>query len=469
MIVLRDYQQKLVDDIREQMKTHRRVLAVSATGSGKTITFCYIANGATQKRRRVMIAVHRAEILDQISAALRAFDVPHGRIAPGYTPTDDLCQIGMIQTIANRLDLLPVPDLVTVDEAHHATSATYDRVLKAWASARSLGVTATPERLDGRGLGAQYDTMVLGPQNAELIEGGYLANFRYLAPDIGADTSGVRTLAGDYDRGGLASIMDKPVITGSAIAHYREYLDGAPTLVFCVNVAHAEHVAQQFRESGYRAASIDGKMDATERRTRLGGLASGALNVLTSCDLIGEGVDVPAVRGCVMLRRSKSLSLVMQQWGRALRLKPDGSPAVILDHVGNTTLHGTPRTHRDWVLTDAKCKQASPGVRQCKVCFRVFEPREAFDCERQGEKGCLLTMPTAPIDRTPAERAGVLREVCDTPEWSGGVSITAAKGAQWFRLLERAQTRDQLREIARARKYHPRWVDRILSERASRG
>lgn len=466
MITLRPYQTDLVERIRASMRAHRRVLAVSPTGSGKTTLFSYITSGASQKQKRVVIAVHRAEILDQISGALHQFNVHHGRIQPGATPSLDIVQIGMIQTIARRLDRLQCPDLLVFDEAHHACAGQYETVGAAWSSSRVLGVTATPARLDGRGLGKQFDDMVLGPQTADLIEQGYLAAYDYLAPAVSVDISTVRTVAGDYQRDALSDAMDKPKITGSAVGHYRRYLDGRPSVVFCCSVAHAEHVAAEFSAAGFRAASIDGKMDAVARKRRLHGLADGSLNVLTSCDLIGEGIDVPAVAGAIMLRPTKSLALVLQQAGRALRLKPDGSRAVILDHVRNVERHGTPSTPRQWTLSDKKVKPRDVAIRQCKVCFMAFDQGEKYECGSDDPSCVFAKRAGDPTAREIEQEDGDLIAIEESPAWAGGINVLRARGEELKALIARARTREQLAEIARARNYKPQWVFFMLRQRA---
>lgn len=466
MITLRDYQQQWITDIKQAMSRHRRVLAVMPTGAGKTICFSAITQGALAKDRRVLVLVHRALILDQISDALHKFDVPHGRIEPGHPASADSVQIAMVQTYARRHERYGVPDLVIIDEAHHAVSATYARVLALYPQAFILGVTATPLRLDGRGLGALFDALVLGPTVADLIARGYLADYEYFAPQPLVDLSAVRIVTGDYQRDDLAGALDKPKITGSAVGHYKTHAEGRPSIWFCVSLAHAEHVAAEFQAAGYQAASIDGSMDAGERRARLHGLADGSLQVLTSCDLIGEGVDVPAVSVIGHLRPTKSLAMKKQFDGRGLRLKPDGSKAMIFDHVGNHVLHGTPRTPVEWSL-DSKRRKVSfraEGVRQCLGCYRVLSVGEPVECAER-LPGCLAAKDTVFVGREIDTTDGVLVTLSDQPEWAHGASLTLARGDEFRALVQAATTREQLRVIARARGYNPRWVEHVLKSR----
>ena len=459
---LRPYQREFISDLRQAMAQHQHVLGVMPTGSGKTICFAYITHSALAKNKRVTILVHRALILDQISDALQKFAVPHGRIQPGWPASLDPVQIGMVQTMARRHKRYPVPDLVIADEAHHVASPTYTGLLARWPTTRTLGVTATPERLDGRGLGAHFGTMVVGPEIPWLIEHGYLADYDYFAPPSQIDLSHVRALAADYARDDLAAALDRPVITGDAVSHYRRLAAGRPAIVFCVSIAHAEHVATEFQNAGFSALSIDGTMPESERRARLHGLANRTLQVLTSCDLIGEGIDVPAVSAIIHLRPTRSLAFKKQMDGRGLRIKSDGSRAIIIDHVGNADRHGTPRTQHTWTLDSRRRKAASvSGIQQCPACYRIFERGEIVACDSD-EPNCLMRPKEK---RTIIQVDGELYKLEDSPAWAAGASLALAKGDEWKNLLQRAETITQLAEIARARGYKPGWINHVLRSR----
>jgi len=475
MIQLRPYQADFVEALRGAMKRNRRVLGVAATGAGKTVVFSFIAHAASLRGKRIIIAAHRAEIVQQISNALTAFGLRHGWIMPGRTMTTDNVQVAMVQTLARRLEKIPAPDLFVIDEAHHATSGGYRTVMDTWAEAFVLGVSATPERLDGRGLSEVFDEMIVGPQTRWLVEQGFLSRYSYLAPPQVADFSGVKTRMGDFAIDELAAAMDQATITGDILAHYRKYLDGRSAVAFCVNIAHAEHMAAQFQAAGIAAASIDGKTEKPERMRLLAALGSGDLKILTSCDLIGEGVDVPSVNGAILARPTKSLALHLQQVGRVLRLKPDGSQAVILDHVGNVHRHGMPDIERNWTLAGKQKKKSAPTfkTKTCETCFRVFAVapgwQAAAECGAEPGPGCALSAPDAPTPREIKQMEGELAEVTESPEWAGGINVIRAQGPEFKAMLARARTREQLQEIARIRGYKRGWADHILRQRQDRG
>ena len=373
---LRPYQDEAVQAIRLAFANRRRsVLFVLPTGGGKTVVFSHIAEQAAAKGNRIGILVHRVELLEQASASLAALGVRHGLIAANRSM--DLSapvQVASVATLARRLHKLPADlfQLLVVDEAHHSNAGTWGKVLSHCSAARILGVTATPIRCDGRGLGEWYEELILGPSPAWLTEQGYLAPARVLAPP-GVSLGGVRKRMGDYDLSQAGELLQEGQAMGDALGHYRQHLDGRTAIAFCCSVAHAEAVAELFQREGIAAASIDGTMDAATRRRLLEQLGSGELKVLTSCALIGEGVDVPSVSGCILLRPTQSVALHLQMIGRCLRPQ-DGKRAVILDHVGNTLRLGHHLDDREWSLEGIpkRTKEAAPSVKVCPKCFAAM-------------------------------------------------------------------------------------------------
>jgi len=379
---LRPYQQQLVTDIRLQYQLgHRKVLAVLPTGAGKTVCFSHIAQSAARKGNRVLIAVHRQELLDQ---ACRSLPMPHGVIAANRAmDLSAAVQVASVQTLARRLHKLPRDffQLVIIDEAHHSNAGTWARTLEHFHQAHLLGVTATPIRLDGRGLGEHYQAMVEGPSAAWLTDNGYLASARVLAPP-GFDTTGLRKRMGDFDTREAEHRIG--TIMGDCLSHYRKHLDGQTAIAFCCSVAHAEAVARLFMGAGIPAASIDGTMTSEQRRDLLQALGTGRIKVLTSCALIGEGVDVPSVGGCILLRPTASTSLHLQMIGRCLRPSPGKAAAVVLDHVGNTLRLGHHLEPREWTLDGLakRDRDKAPSVKVCPQCFAAMasQARQCLEC-----------------------------------------------------------------------------------------
>lgn len=324
-----------------------------------------------------------------------------------------------------------------------------------------LGVTATPERLDGQGLGVLaggfFDSMVIGPAVRELVAEGYLSQPVVYAPPT-PDLSGLRSQAGDYAKAEAAASVDKPTITGSAVEHYRRHCNGAPALAFCVTVAHADHVAQTFGRAGYQAASIDGTLDGGTRASRIDDLANGRLNVLTSCEIVSEGTDIPVVACAILLRPTQSLGLYLQQAGRALRPYPGKERATILDHVGNCRRHGLPDDDREWDLNASKRSkrerdtEATLPIRQCEMCYHIYRP--APTCPKCGHAN---VRPAARPEEVPGELE----------------KVTAAKPEEErkraeAKFLEELRELRELRELGRRRGYKPGWAIHIWNARKKR-
>ena len=386
---LRPYQNQLANDIRGAFGSGaNRPLAVSPTGSGKTVLFSYITSQVLKRGSRVIIVAHRREILDQISATLKRVGVPHGFIQAGKSTSIQSAMVASIQTLARRLDTIPAPDLVIIDEAHHSVSKSYVQMFAAWPTAKFIGVTATPERLDGKGLGVMFDRMVMGPSVQWLIDNGFLAQPVYYAPREVVDLSQVHTIAGDFDRSETEEIVDTPRITGDAVTHYVRFCNRQRAVAFCISVAHAQHVADTFNSCGIPSASIDGTLDPEVRKQRVDDLTAGKILVLTSCELISEGFDLPAVNAAILLRPTQSLSMHLQQVGRALRPYPGKTNAIILDHVGNCLRHGLAEQERDWDLggREKRLKKSSlVETKQCSKCFAIFAGTVCPQCGSQRE------------------------------------------------------------------------------------
>lgn len=376
-MILRDYQIRGVEDIRAALRRGvKNPLYVLPTGGGKTILFSYIAREAAKKGKRVCILVHRRELLLQTCAKL---EHDHGRISAGFDSTQvsyaKLIQVATVQTLVRRLEKYRHQfDLIIIDEAHHATASTYLKIIEAHPNAVILGVTATPMRMSGKGLGDLFSEIIEGPTVAQLTKWGYLVPAEVYAPSS-IDVSGIKKTLGDFQKTDLARVVDKPKITGDAVKHYKLLADGVPAIAFCVSLEHAEHVAESFREADYRSRRIDGTLDQHERDACITDLSTGRLDVLTSCDLISEGLDVPVVGCGIMLRPTLSTILAIQQPGRILRPYPGKRAAIILDHAGNCLRHGLPTTPREWSLETRRpardTEQDIPKIRQCEKCYFV--------------------------------------------------------------------------------------------------
>ena len=188
------------------------------TGSGKTVVFSEICRLFDDKGKKVLILVHRRELVTQASDKLSKAGVEHGIIAAGFDPSDSLSASCLGANTNRRLNSVPLtPDLIIIDEAHHAVAGSWDKIISHFADAKVIGVTATPSRLDGRGLGSHFSTLVSGPSVEQLTKLGFLSPHRVFAPPVIADLSNVKTRAGDYANDDLSNAMDRPTVTGDAV------------------------------------------------------------------------------------------------------------------------------------------------------------------------------------------------------------------------------------------------------------
>lgn len=368
-----------MESVREEIRQgKRRIIYVLPTGAGKSVWVAAIAKGVREKGKRGLMMAHRQELIDQLSSALSDFDVYHSLVLPSKKIPSHHMLLGSVQTLARRTNKIPAPDFIFVDEVHHAVKGgLYARIIEAYPNAIVVGLTASPARSDGRGLGEMFDGMVVGPSVAELTELEYLVPAEVWGTPIKPDLSGVKTRMGDYVTAQLEAAMDKPRLTGDAVAHYRKIADGKAAVCFCVSIKHAHSVAEEFCAAGYKFIAVDGTMDKRVRRQAIEDLRTGAIHGITSAEVISEGVDVPRIECVILLRPTQSLIVAIQQIGRGLRPYPGKEKCIVLDHAAVVQNHGMPDEVREWSLEGLQGRKKTdkpPSVRQCPKCFAAHRP-----------------------------------------------------------------------------------------------
>lgn len=475
MISLRPYQEQGANDIRQQFGAGARcVLYVLPCGGGKTYIFTYVAQSAIAKGNPVCILVHRSELLSQAGLSLARMGVPHGFIAPkkklqlaieaqhhfiGRTLYDEHApvQVASVQTLARRLDKVAHRfKLLIPDEAHHSTATQWRAILDGAHHAKVLGVTATPIRGDGQALGRAsggiYDTMVCGPETRELVALGNLVEPLVYSPPEQLDLELLKRGGSDYTRKSLEAATMQKTVTGDVIEHYARHVQGRPAIVYCVSVAHADIVAEQFKAAGYKAASVSGTTGDLDRVDRIEGLGDGRLNVLTSCDIVSEGTDIPACYSSILLRKTTSEALFIQQATRCMRTDEGKDKAVILDHVGNCATHGHPLIDRHWQLNEGKKRDGvdEEDFKQCPACY-AWAPKTASKCPECGEAfGLGKAKPRKPGK----QKKGDLSLL--SPDQTANLERTSGK--QRRIMIGKADTIEALEEIAERFGYKPGWV-----------
>ncbi len=332
---------------RESFDEHRH-LVVAATGTGKTVIAALDYARLCQPGRprpRLLFVAHRIQILEQARATFRrALRDPHfGELLAGSAaaPATDAYVFAMVQTLQRRIATVPADyyDVIYVDEAHHGTAESWQQVIEHFAPSEIVGLTATPERTDGVGIadlfGGEYTTEL---RLWEAVDDQLLVPFEYVGVDDGTDLRQLAWHRGDYAVGELASLYTgdhervRRII--EALVRWVDVPAAMRALGFCVNVAHAEFMAQEFTRRGFAAEYLEGDHEQSQRDEVLARLKAGALQVVFSVDVLGEGIDVPDVDTLLLLRPTQSPVLFAQQLGRGLRTSPGKSNCVVLDFIG---------------------------------------------------------------------------------------------------------------------------------------
>ena len=363
---LRLYQHKIVSDVDALIEAgNRRILIPLPTGGGKTVIAAELARKALARRQRVLILAHRRELIGQSAQKLHAAGLDFGIIAAGWpSRPGEPVQIASVQTLHLRAVRsatlsLPPADVAIVDEAHHAVAGSWQRIIGAYPEIIVIGLSATPCRGDGRGLGDMFEALVPCPGVPELIDGGFLVSTRVYAPSV-PDLHGVRVERGDYNERQLAEKMDRPELTGDVVGHWHKLADRRPTAVFATSIAHAVHLRDEFARSGVVAEHLDGSTPVVERDAILARLAAGKTEVVCNCGVLTEGWDSPGVSCIVLARPTRSLALYRQVVGRGLRPAPGKSDCLILDHAGSTLEHGFVDEPIAWTLAPDRLAGRSP-------------------------------------------------------------------------------------------------------------
>lgn len=347
---LRSYQTDIIDRIYGAFEAHRRVMAQAPTGAGKTVLFAEIIKREYSEGRRVLLLVHRKELLTQASMKIFKLGVPYGLIAAGYTPSpSQQVQIASVQTAIRRK--LPYKfDLIITDEAHHALADSYRSIYDQYPEARLLGVTATPIRTNGQGFQDLFDYLVEGPSVKLLISQGFLVQPKVFAAPLREDLTHIKITGGDYNEKALAELLDKAHIVGNIVEQWQRRAEGLKTVCFAINVQHSRNIVDNYRAHGISAAHVDGTTPSHERDAILRDFANGRFMILSNVGIVTEGFDVPAIECVQLVRPTKSLALYLQMVGRGLRPIEGKGQALILDHANCVFDHGLPEDDRKWSL-----------------------------------------------------------------------------------------------------------------------
>lgn len=331
-----------------------------------------IARRTTKNNNRVMFLIHRKEVLDQ---AVKTFK------EQGVNP--NLLTAGMVQTLTRRVDKLPTPSVILVDEAHHALAKSYQRILSKFPKAIVLLFTATPHRTGRMQLDQIADDIIVGQSIHELTDKGFLAPFRYFQPPNDFDSKLLkRGSTGDFTSESMQEAMSTRIF-GHIVKQYKRIASGMQAVVYTYSIDSAHKIAAEFNEAGISARSVNGKTPQDIRDHIVRMFRDQRIKILVNVNLFTEGVDLPNVDCVIMARPTASLALYLQFSMRCLNPRP-GKTAIIIDHANNFKTFGYPDDDRDWKKAIQSGKQKSKSlltdrglsIITCDYCFAVVKASE---------------------------------------------------------------------------------------------
>ncbi|MGD1898405.1 MAG: DEAD/DEAH box helicase [Phormidesmis sp.] len=380
---LRPYQVALINDLYcELNEGYKRVAIIAGTGAGKTIISGQICAHAEEAGKRLMFLVHLDVLVGQTYEKMKAFGLQCGFIKAGWEENRDApIQIASIQTMAKRRWWQKWPaDVVFYDEGHITLFSQVGKkvMTKTHSNAVHLVMTATPLRLGKEQLGDYLETLVSSPVPRVLQDMGYLSTMKYysMPRDSMANLEEVKTARGDYDEKDLKNACDRTELVEKIVEEWFRIGRNKRTIAFCVDIEHANHVAEQFRKAGITADTVDGNTSIKDRKKLYHALKTGELMVLTSCNVISIGFDEPSVEVGLMLRPTKSSAMHFQQLGRVMRISPQTGKThgIILDQAGNLQRLGFPEDVEDYSLPTRQKSSGGGGVpptKPCPACGRI--------------------------------------------------------------------------------------------------
>lgn len=471
MTQLRDYQHQAIADLRRSIAGGARApLLQAGTGLGKTIISSEMIRSAVAKGRRCLFLVPRRQLAWQTIEKLTAFGVEHGILMAGERPSlMPNVQVASVQTLYSRCFEdgepvtqewggrgmpLPKADLVVIDEAHANCSSMARKILAQYPDAIHVGMTATPSRSNGKGLGHIYDAIVQGPSVRWAMDNGYLCELRYYGPSEW-DMSGVKIQDGDYNQKQLGEAVNQPKLVGDVVRNWERIAPERTTVVFAVDRKHARALHEAFNGAGHVAEYIDGQTDNDERHAIFERLESGQSRVLCSVAVVDMGWDAPWAECAVLARPTKSLARYLQAVGRILRPAPGKESAVLIDHTGAVRNLGFVDDPFQWTLDGAtpseQSKEKAPAEATtvtCPGCSRVIKPGPV--CPECGHE--MKAESKRAIEAKEAELQEIQRkeQAKERREWS---------------LDEKRRFFGELRGIARSRGYRDGWAVHAYQQR----
>jgi DNA repair protein RadD len=442
---LRDYQVAAINGVRASFQSparHKRTILCVATGGGKTTIAAEFIRRTVDNGKKVLFVAHRKELVEQAKARLELFGIRPGVIMAGWKHNRKRpVNVASVQTLIRRQ--LPEADVIIVDECHHSVSESFKKVLDEYPNAFVIGLTATPYRTDGKGLGDVYTDIISPTSVADLIEREYLVPAKTFAPKI--DLSGVKVTAGEYNTAELFDRYNKRELYAGTIDNYNRFAPGTKAIVFNVNVAHSQSVAQAFCDAGIPAMHVDGETPAFERARILNDFREGKFKVLCNVNILTEGFDLPAIETVILNRATKSKSLYLQMVGRGLRPSEGKKHCIVIDQGSNIYEHGPVDAEQELSLEGKKKDKrkdkldASP-VKQCPNCqMTVYMAARSCECGHVFMEAAVMNDEERPV--------------ADFEEVKIKIAVPQRLRKKWGEMTEQ-----ELKDFAELKGWKPGWV-----------
>lgn len=391
-IQLRDYQIRGIEQLNDAIKLgNKRICWVFPTGAGKSTIASSYVKMCVNARKKVLFFVHSKELVVQFAQRLyKQFGIDSGIIMAGVKPSRQLpVQVASVQTLVRRQ--LPKADIIFIDEAHRSKAKTYQKVIDNYPNAIIVGLTATPFRTDGQGLGDIFETIVHPVKIRELIQKGFLVPTKVYTSAQGVDMSGVKTIRGEYDNQEMMVRFSDNKVTSGVIQNYLKHANGKKAIAFNVNVQHSIEMNALFNKQGIASAHLDGTTDKKTRERIVRDFSKGKYQVLQNVGLFIEGFDVPDTECVILNHATSSLGRYVQEVGRGLRPAKGKDNCTVLDHGDNTIRHGFVEDYDGLPFTlegvDLKSKSKKKREAKTKVCDNCFavNPNNQRNCRECNE------------------------------------------------------------------------------------
>ncbi len=417
---LRPYQNDLYTGSRQALANNRSVCVQLATGGGKTPIMAAMCESVYTKDKRAWIIVPRKELLNQASNHLKKWGVPHGLISAGNNESRAYkIQVVSSDTLIRRFNKIKEwPDLCIIDECHIHIDRQHKIIEHLPDKSKVIGMTATPERLDGRGLSEIYNSLIEGPSIPDLIRNGYLTDLEYYAPPL----DGLRDLkfkGTEADEEQLEELLQRRKIYGQVVDHYERHGKGKAALIFCRSVKSAHQTAERFRDRGHKFKAIDGTMSDKEISSILEEHRSGKIEGICNCLLATYGVDIPRVEYIGDISPTLSLAMYCQKIGRGLRTFEGKKKLIYMDHVNQILEHGINgipphyAEHIPWNFHGTDKKKRNKSLKNIKLCphmdYKWCEKPTCSTCQHNPDKS--VTDARKPMVVIPAELEEVKKPV----------------------------------------------------------